>query len=212
MAVNVLRAPNIKLPGAPTCLGPSLVVPKVSLDRLRRRKICDSKSSLLCVCKSVNTPPYMSLLLFVLRSSILRQVLTDVSFFGAFQPVVSASQTGILYVTLISHFLCVRWRYLFRYFLTYCYQHNRCSDWAIGCWIEGSIHGRVITFSVSLKTSIQPAVRWVPVFRVHRLGREHDHSHHCSIEVKNPWSYTSTPSYLVTSMETTLQYLCTMYF
>ena len=71
----------------------------------------------------------------------------------------------------------------------------------MGCRVEDSIHGRVITFSASIKTSTQPAVHWIPVFRVQRLGREHNHSHHCSVEVKNPWSYTSTLPYLVTSRE-----------
>ena len=117
--ISVLRAPNIKLPGALTWLGPALVVPKFSLDLFRRRKICDSKSSLLCARKSVNNLPCISLLLFVLRNSILRQILSDASFFGVLQLIVLICSTGILYVTPISHFFRVRWRQLSRYCLIY---------------------------------------------------------------------------------------------
>jgi hypothetical protein len=43
----------------------------------------------------------------------------------------------------------------------------------------------------------QPPVQWVPgvVYRgVKRSGREADHSPPSSVEVKNAWSYTTTPS------------------
>jgi hypothetical protein len=44
----------------------------------------------------------------------------------------------------------------------------------------------------------QPPIRWVPVapsLVVKRPEREADHSPPCSAEVKNVWSYTSTPQY-----------------
>jgi hypothetical protein len=42
----------------------------------------------------------------------------------------------------------------------------------------------------------QPPIQWVPgvlSLGVKRLGREADHSPPSSTEVKNAWSYTSTP-------------------
>jgi hypothetical protein len=44
----------------------------------------------------------------------------------------------------------------------------------------------------------QPPIQWVPgvlSLRVKRPGREADHSPPSSAEVKNAWSYTSTPQY-----------------
>jgi hypothetical protein len=40
--------------------------------------------------------------------------------------------------------------------------------------------------------STHPPIRWMP--GVKRPGRETDHSPPSSAEVKNAWSYTSTPS------------------
>jgi len=42
-------------------------------------------------------------------------------------------------------------------------------------------------------------IQWVHGFHypgVKRLGREDDHSHPFTTEVKNAWSYTSTPQYV----------------
>jgi hypothetical protein len=46
----------------------------------------------------------------------------------------------------------------------------------------------------------QPPIQWVPgglSLRVKRPGRETDHSPPSSAEVKNAWSYTSTPIRLI---------------
>jgi hypothetical protein len=43
--------------------------------------------------------------------------------------------------------------------------------------------------------SHQPPVQWIP--RVKRPGREADHSHPTSAEVKNTWIFTSTPLYVM---------------
>jgi hypothetical protein len=45
----------------------------------------------------------------------------------------------------------------------------------------------------------QPPIQWVPgalSLGVKRRGREADHSPPSSAEVKNAWSYTSTPQYV----------------
>jgi hypothetical protein len=45
----------------------------------------------------------------------------------------------------------------------------------------------------------QPPIQWVPgalSLGVKRPGREADHSSPSSAEVKNAWSYTSTPQYV----------------
>jgi hypothetical protein len=45
----------------------------------------------------------------------------------------------------------------------------------------------------------QPLIQWIPgalPLVVKRQGREADHSPPCSAEVKNAWSYTSTPQYV----------------
>jgi hypothetical protein len=41
----------------------------------------------------------------------------------------------------------------------------------------------------------QPPIQWVPGLGEKLLGHEADHSHPSSAEVKNAWSYTSTPLY-----------------
>jgi hypothetical protein len=56
-----------------------------------------------------------------------------------------------------------------------------------------SLHHRVRTGSVGLT---QSPVQWIPgtlSLRVKRPGRETDHTPPFSAEVKNAWSYTSTP-------------------
>jgi hypothetical protein len=48
--------------------------------------------------------------------------------------------------------------------------------------------------------STQPSIQWVPgalSLGLKRPEREAHNSHPCSVKVKNPWSYTSTPPYLV---------------
>jgi hypothetical protein len=45
----------------------------------------------------------------------------------------------------------------------------------------------------------QPHIQWVPGFLSPRLkqpARQADHSHLSSAEIKNAWSYTSTPPYV----------------
>jgi hypothetical protein len=45
----------------------------------------------------------------------------------------------------------------------------------------------------------QPPIQWVPgafSLEVKRPGLEGDHSHPSSVEVKNAWSYTTTPPYI----------------
>jgi len=47
--------------------------------------------------------------------------------------------------------------------------------------------------------SIQPPIQYVPGYftpGVKRLGREADHSHPSSTEIKNEWNYNSTPPYV----------------
>jgi hypothetical protein len=49
----------------------------------------------------------------------------------------------------------------------------------------------------------QPPVQWVPgalSLVVKRPGREADHSHPSSVEVKNAWSYTSIPTIRLNGM------------
>jgi hypothetical protein len=61
-----------------------------------------------------------------------------------------------------------------------------------------SLHHRVQTGSVAQPASIQ----WVPgaiSMGIKRSMREADHSPQFSAEVKNAWSYTSTPQYAFTA-------------
>jgi hypothetical protein len=54
-----------------------------------------------------------------------------------------------------------------------------------------------ITVSRQALEPTQPPIQWVPgalSLGVKRPGRESDHSPPLSAEVKNAWSYTSTPS------------------
>jgi hypothetical protein len=60
----------------------------------------------------------------------------------------------------------------------------------------------IFLFTTASRTapgSTQPPIQWVPGFLslgVKRLGREADHSPPSSAEVKNAWSYNSTPQYV----------------
>jgi hypothetical protein len=62
----------------------------------------------------------------------------------------------------------------------------------------GAVMG-LFLFSIASRpalVSTQPPIQWVPgplSPRINWLGREADHSPPCSAEVKNAWSYTSTP-------------------
>jgi hypothetical protein len=55
------------------------------------------------------------------------------------------------------------------------------------------------TVSGTVLGPTQPPIQWVPgalSLRLKRPGREADHSPPSSAEVKNVWSYTSTPQYV----------------
>jgi hypothetical protein len=60
----------------------------------------------------------------------------------------------------------------------------------------------IFLFTTASRTALgftQPPIQWVPgvlSLGVKRPGREADHSHPSSAEVKNAWSYTSTPQYV----------------
>jgi hypothetical protein len=74
--------------------------------------------------------------------------------------------------------------YLFIFFL-----HLLTSRWGLGIFL----------FTTASRTALgptQPPIKWVPgalSLGVNRSGREADHSPPSSAEVKNAWSYTSTP-------------------
>jgi hypothetical protein len=65
-----------------------------------------------------------------------------------------------------------------------------------------SFRGRGFSFANASRAvlgPIQPPIQWVPGAlspRVKQVGREGDHSLPSSVEVKNAWSYTSTPPYV----------------
>jgi hypothetical protein len=76
---------------------------------------------------------------------------------------------------------------------------------ALGYWLDDrgfdSRRGLgIFLFATAFRTALRPTqhpIQWVPgVFTpvVKRPGREADHSHPYSAEVKNAWSYTSTRS------------------
>ena len=78
---------------------------------------------------------------------------------------------------------------------------NTIRSRSIGVGIEIKLRdvrsgARIPETSVSTKTSrpgpIQPSIQWA-------LGCEVDHSHKPSAEIKNEWSYTSTPPYTFTA-------------
>jgi hypothetical protein len=57
----------------------------------------------------------------------------------------------------------------------------------------------------------QLSIQWLPETRtqgVKRLGHEADHPPPCSAEVKNPWSYTSSPQYVFMAWCLVLSLLC----
>jgi hypothetical protein len=74
------------------------------------------------------------------------------------------------------------------------------TSWTIGVLGFDSRRGLGIFFFTTVsRTALgpaQPPIQWVPgalSLEVKRLGREADHSPPNSTEVKNAWSYTSTP-------------------
>jgi hypothetical protein len=80
------------------------------------------------------------------------------------------------------------------------------------CWATGWTIGvlgfdswrrlGIFLFTTASRTALgptQPPIQWVPgvpSLEVKRPGREADHSPTSSAEVKNAWSYTSTPLYV----------------
>jgi hypothetical protein len=64
-----------------------------------------------------------------------------------------------------------------------------------------SLYWVILSFGrlwVSIGVDTQPPIQWVPgtlSLGIKRPGREADHSPPFSAEVKNAWSYTSTPQY-----------------
>jgi hypothetical protein len=74
------------------------------------------------------------------------------------------------------------------------------SAWATGWMIGASSPGKswefFTTASIPALGLTQPPTQWIPgalSLVVKRPGREANHSHPSSAEVKNVWSYTSTP-------------------
>jgi hypothetical protein len=77
------------------------------------------------------------------------------------------------------------------------------ADWTIGVLGIYSRWGlEIFLFITASRTALgptQPPIQWVPgalSLGVKRPGREADHSPPSSAEVKNAWSYTSTPKYV----------------
>jgi hypothetical protein len=76
------------------------------------------------------------------------------------------------------------------------------TGWTIGVLGFDSRRGLGICFFITASRTalgpIQPPIQWVPgafYLGVKRPGRESDHSPPSSAEVKNAWSYISTPQY-----------------
>jgi hypothetical protein len=74
------------------------------------------------------------------------------------------------------------------------------TDWTIGVLCFDSRRGLgIFLFTTASRTALgptQPPIQWVPralSLGVKRPGREADHSPPSRAEVKNAWSYTSTP-------------------
>jgi hypothetical protein len=69
-----------------------------------------------------------------------------------------------------------------------------------GCRVRFPMGAENFLFTTASRTTLgptQPPTQWVPgtlSLGVKRPGREADHSPPTSSEVKNAWSYTSTPS------------------
>jgi len=66
--------------------------------------------------------------------------------------------------------------------------------------MRGSGNDGIFLFATPFRPVLetQPPIQWVPgvpTLGVKRPGREVDHSPPSSAEVKNEWSYTSTPQY-----------------
>jgi hypothetical protein len=71
-----------------------------------------------------------------------------------------------------------------------------------GCRVRFLAGLGIFLFTTASRTALGPtqppiqSVPWVFSVRVKRPGREADHSPPSSAEVKNAWSYTSTPQYV----------------
>jgi hypothetical protein len=77
------------------------------------------------------------------------------------------------------------------------------TNWTIGVLRFDSRRGLgIFLFTTAFRTglgSTQPPIQWVPgalSLGVKRPGREADHSPPSIVEVKNAWSYTTTPQYV----------------
>jgi hypothetical protein len=82
----------------------------------------------------------------------------------------------------------------------YAVQRLWATGWTIGVLGFDSRRGLgVLLFTTASRTALgptQPPIQWVPgvlSLGVKRQGSEADHSHPSNAEVKNEWSYTSTP-------------------
>jgi hypothetical protein len=65
----------------------------------------------------------------------------------------------------------------------------------------GAMKG-IFLFATASRPVLRPTqspIQWEPhalFWEIKRLGCETDHSHPCRVEVKNVWSYISTPQYV----------------
>jgi hypothetical protein len=85
----------------------------------------------------------------------------------------------------------------------YIYRESWATTWMIGVLGFDSQRGLgIFPFTTVSRTALghsQPPIQWVPgalSLGVKRPGREADNSPPSSVEVKNAWSYTSTPQYV----------------
>jgi hypothetical protein len=83
-----------------------------------------------------------------------------------------------------------------------CIIYDIILSWTVGVLGFDSRWGLGIFLTTASRTALrptQPPIQWVegaPSLEVRRPGREADHSPPSSAEVKNAWSYTSTPQYV----------------
>jgi hypothetical protein len=84
--------------------------------------------------------------------------------------------------------------------ITFIFHHSMWfSEWQIRTVILKQSYGRTVV-SRMVRGPTQSPIQWVPgalSLEVKRPGREADHSPLSSAEVKNAWSYNSTPWYVI---------------